>query len=135
MYIYLFVCIHFLTFQSHGYNIFYVTPKKYSFNFVIWQDLEPQRRRDFVDSATDSRLPLPEDADDVDIADYKFSKFAATHFQNNATPTHIRRALKQPLLPLKNEGDQLVSKLFSFLTHCFILFSKLDIAEGHLNMM
>ena len=27
----------------------------------------------------------------------------------NATPTYIRRVLKQPLLALKNEGDQLAS--------------------------
>ena len=57
-------------------------------------------------------MPLPEDEDDVDIADYKFSKFAATHFQNNATPSYIRRVLKQPLLPLKNDGDQLVTNSF-----------------------
>lgn len=52
-------------------------------------------------------LPLPEDNENV--TDYKFPRFAATHFQNNATHVHIRRPLKEPLLQLKNEGDQLVS--------------------------
>ena len=54
---------------------------------------------------------LPDD--DEDISQYKFNKFAATYFQANATPHYIRRVLKSPLLPLKNEGDQLVS--FGFL--------------------
>ena len=81
------------------------------------QNLEPQRRRNFGESVADSRLPLPlpDDGDDADIADYKFSKFAATHFQNNATSSYIRRALKQPLLPIKNEGDQLVCWFSMFL--------------------
>jgi len=54
-------------------------------------------------------LPLPEDNENV--TDYKFPRFAATHFQNNATHVHIRRPIKEPLLPLKNDGDQLVSSL------------------------
>lgn len=52
---------------------------------------------------------MPED--DEDISQYKFQKFAATYFQANATHTYIRRSLKQSLLILKNEGDQLVSPL------------------------
>ena len=52
---------------------------------------------------------IPTIDDDEDISQYKFQKFAATYFQGNATHTYIRRSLKQPLLPLKNEGDQLVS--------------------------
>jgi len=39
---------------------------------------------------------------------YKFPKFAATHFQGNATPTFICRPMRQSLLQLKNEGDELV---------------------------
>ena len=78
----------------------------------VWQDLEERSRRvnhDTVSMAGDLHLPLPDDDDDShEIADYKFTKFAATHFQGNVTPTYIRRVLKQPLLPLKNEGDQLV---------------------------
>ena len=66
---------------------------------------------DTVSMVGDLHLPLPDDDDDdsQEIADYKFTKFAATHFQDNITPTYIRRVLKQPLLPLKNEGDQLVN--------------------------
>jgi len=53
------------------------------------------------------QLPLPEDEEG--ILEYKFPKFAATHFQDNTTHTFIRRPLRQSLLPLKNEGDELVS--------------------------
>ena len=76
----------------------------------VTEDLEERRQRvnhDTVSMAGDLHLPLPED-DEQEISDYKFTKFAATHFQGNATPTYIRRVLKQPLLQLKNEGDQLV---------------------------
>ncbi|XP_041355506.1 myosin-VIIa-like isoform X2 [Gigantopelta aegis] len=51
----------------------------------------------------------PHDEDDEDIREYKFSKFAAMYFQSNATHTYIRKALRQPLLPLRNEGDQLAA--------------------------
>lgn len=51
-------------------------------------------------------LPLPDD--DEDIMDYKFAKFAQTHFQTSEPAVHSRRPLKTPLLQLKNEGDQLV---------------------------
>jgi len=76
------------------------------------QDLERVQgvNHDTVSMAGDLHLPLPDDDDDThELADYKFTKFAATHFQGNVTPTYIRRVLKQPLLPLKNEGDQLVN--------------------------
>lgn len=58
-------------------------------------------------------LPLPDDDDD--ILEYKFAKFAQTHFQSNDPAVHSRRALKTPLLPLKNEGDQLVRFIPLFL--------------------
>lgn len=48
---------------------------------------------------------------DIDVSEYKFSKFAAMYFQDNATHSFIRRALRQPLLPLESSGDQLVSEL------------------------
>lgn len=73
-------------------------------------------------------IPMPADRDDgdIDISEYKFSKFAAMYFQYNATHTYIRRALKQPLLPLHNEGDQLVSfsSTSSMLTHSLLTKSK-----------
>ena len=58
-------------------------------------------------------LPLPEDEEGIleGILEYKFPKFAATHFQGNATHTFIRRPLRQSLLVLKNEGDELVSQI------------------------
>ena len=48
-------------------------------------------------------LPVPPDED---LSDYKFPKFAATYFQGAATHSYIRRAIKQPLLALKNEQDR-----------------------------
>ena len=61
---------------------------------------------------TDLTIPLPEEDDD--ISDYKFAKFAAMYFQSNATHTYQRRALKESLLPLKNEGDMLVRGVISW---------------------
>ena len=77
----------------------------------VLQDLERRRRRDVGESIADLRLPFLDDEEDEDLSEYKFAKFAATYFQNNATPTYFRRVLTQPLLPLKNDGDQLVSAL------------------------
>ena len=51
-------------------------------------------------------MPLP--AEIEDLSEYKFSKFAATYFQGQATPTYIKRQLKQPLLGLKNQQDRVV---------------------------
>jgi myosin-7 len=72
--------------------------------------LEEGRRKAIQENGwavSEMSLPVPEE--DEDISDYKFAKFAATYFQgSNATHTYVRRTLKQPLLPLKNEGDQLV---------------------------
>ena len=46
--------------------------------------------------------------DDEDLSDYKFSKFDAMYFKNNATHSYIRRVLLEPLLPLASYGDKLV---------------------------
>jgi len=54
-------------------------------------------------------LPLPKDEEG--ILEYKFPEFAAVHFQGRATHTFIRQPLRQSLLELKNEGDELVSYL------------------------
>ena len=48
-------------------------------------------------------IPLPEE--DENLSDYKFSKFAQTYFQGQATHSYIKRPLRQPLLGLKNEQD------------------------------
>jgi len=77
---------------------------------ALQQDLEQGRNAALQDGDLDLanvHLPLPEDEEG--ILEYKFPKFAATHFQDNATPTFVRRPLRQSLLQLKNEGDELVS--------------------------
>jgi myosin-7 len=51
----------------------------------------------------DSRV-IPNEEED--ISNYKFPKFASTYFQGNANAFYIRRAIKQPLLALKNPADQ-----------------------------
>lgn len=48
-------------------------------------------------------------SEDEDLSDYKFSKFAQTYFQGQATHAYIKRALKQSLLGLKNEQDRQAS--------------------------
>ena len=83
--------------------------------------MEDRRRAaldDGLDFDSSMHLPVPEDNENV--SDFKFPRFAATHFQNNATHVHIRRAIKEPLLSLKSEGDQLVN---IFIQHVFV-FSK-----------
>ncbi|KAH9525796.1 hypothetical protein Btru_002385, partial [Bulinus truncatus] len=58
----------------------------------------------------DSTMDIPAMVeDDFDVSEFKFSKFAAMYFQGNATHTHIRKALRQPLLNLSSEGDQLAA--------------------------
>ncbi|CAF1212835.1 unnamed protein product, partial [Didymodactylos carnosus] len=52
-------------------------------------------------------LPLPDQ--DEDLKEYTFAKFASTYFQGNATPSFTKKALKQPLLALKSERDQLAA--------------------------
>ena len=55
----------------------------------------------------DKPLPLPDQ--DEDLKEYTFAKFASTYFQGNATPHFTKKTLKQPLLAIKSERDQLVS--------------------------
>lgn len=53
--------------------------------------------------AADSRvISKPED----DISSFKFAKFASTFFQGSANAVYVRRALKVPLLNLKDAADQ-----------------------------
>ncbi|CAL1540128.1 unnamed protein product [Lymnaea stagnalis] len=60
-------------------------------------------------SSLDLRMPTSGGVEDEDFSEFKFSKFAAMYFQGNATHTHIRKALRQPLLQLSSEGDQLAA--------------------------
>ncbi|CAF3514389.1 unnamed protein product [Rotaria sp. Silwood1] len=53
----------------------------------------------------DKPLPLPDQ--DEDLKEYTFAKFASTYFQGNATPQFTKKTLKQPLLAIKSERDQL----------------------------
>lgn len=74
------------------------------------QDLEEKRRRMISENGLDldeMAIPLPDDEED--LSEYKFSKFAAMYFKNNATHSYIRRVLREPLLPLASDGDKLVS--------------------------
>uniref|UniRef100_H2YRX1 Myosin VIIA n=1 Tax=Ciona savignyi TaxID=51511 RepID=H2YRX1_CIOSA len=57
--------------------------------------------------AADTSIPHMEEKED--ISEYKFSKFAATYFQANATNAHTKRQLKTPLLHHENEGDKMAS--------------------------
>ena len=76
------------------------------------QDLEERRQQDVRGQQVEGYIPTFDD--DEDISQYKFQKFAATYFQGNASHTYIRRSLKEPLLSLRNEGDQLVRYLAFF---------------------
>lgn len=55
----------------------------------------------------DKALPMPNL--DEDLREYTFAKFASTYFQGNATPAFTKKTLKQPLLTLKSERDQLAA--------------------------
>ena len=55
------------------------------------QDLEDRRRDHIMGEEIENLGHIPMPDDDEDISQYKFSKFAATYFQGNATPSYIRR--------------------------------------------
>jgi len=63
----------------------------------------------FTLAVESSSLYLPLTEEEQALLEYKFEKFAAAHFQGNATHTFIRQPLRQSLLQLQNEGDELVS--------------------------
>lgn len=48
--------------------------------------------------------------DEEDLSEYKFQKFAATYFHPSVNHQHSRKPLKQPLLPLHTQGDQLAAQ-------------------------
>ena len=66
------------------------------------QSIGPQQGEIIVDS-------IPRLVGDENLDEYIFSKFAATYFQGNATSEYTKKPLKQSLLPLKSEGDQLAA--------------------------
>ncbi|XP_069105456.1 myosin-VIIa-like isoform X1 [Argopecten irradians] len=77
-----------------------------------FKDLEDKRRRIASENGIEdfSGLMEPElPEDDEDLSEYKFSKFASMYFQANTSHTFIRKALREPLLPMKNDGDKLAA--------------------------
>jgi myosin VIIa len=58
-------------------------------------------------------MPPVQPANDIDLTEFKFQKFAATYFQGNSTHQYSRKPLKQSLLPLETQGDQLASRIIS----------------------
>lgn len=61
--------------------------------------------------------PIPVPEAEEDLTEYRFPKFAATYFQGVATHAYLRRALKQPLLALKNEQDKQVHCIYKINIH------------------
>lgn len=55
-------------------------------------------------------IPRPSGDQDEDLSEYKFQKYAATYFQGNVNHQYSRKQLKQPLLQLQTQGDQLVRR-------------------------
>jgi myosin-7 len=45
-----------------------------------------------------------------DLSGFQFGKFAATYFLGQATATHIRKPLRQPLIAHDDSGNQIVRK-------------------------
>ena len=62
-------------------------------------------------------------AEEEDLSEYKFSKFAATYFQGQATPTYIKRQLKNPLLGLKTQQDRVVCIMCVCVCGCRVPYS------------
>ena len=69
-----------------------------------------------IDDDDDMIAAIPRPAgDNEDLTEYKFQKYAATYFQGNVNHQYSRKNLKQPLLNLQHQGDQLVSKINVFI--------------------
>lgn len=60
--------------------------------------------------------PLPQ-TEMENLSEYKFQKFAATYFQSNVTHHYQRKPLKQPLLPLKTQGDCMVYSSYKLILY------------------
>lgn len=74
--------------------------------FLSPQDLPPLKG--MAPDDVMSPIPRPAGDHDEDLSEYKFQKYAATYFQGNINHQYSRKQLKQPLLPLQTQGDQLV---------------------------
>ncbi|KAJ8310298.1 hypothetical protein KUTeg_012163, partial [Tegillarca granosa] len=97
-------------------------------------DLEEKRKEMISQNGfeiNEMSIPLPAD-EEPDISEYKFTKFAAMYFQQNASHSYIRRALQNSLLLLKNDGDRLdttpvMTKIYSTLGR---KYNKKDLEEA-----
>ncbi|XP_055501291.1 unconventional myosin-VIIa-like [Leucoraja erinacea] len=73
-----------------------------------FEDLEVKRQRleefDLDDTSISS-----DTAEEDDLSQFTFSKYAATYFQGSSTATHIRRPLRHPLLFHEEQVDVLAS--------------------------
>ncbi|KAG7157734.1 Myosin-VIIa-like 1, partial [Homarus americanus] len=56
-----------------------------------------------------SAIPRPAGDQDEDLSEYKFQKYATTYFQGNVNHQYSRKQLKQPLMQLQTQGDQLAA--------------------------
>ncbi|XP_071536430.1 myosin-VIIa isoform X6 [Panulirus ornatus] len=78
-----------------------------------------------------SAIPRPPGCQEEGLSEYKFQKYAATYFQGNINHQYSRKQLKQPLLQLQTQGDQLAA-LALWIT---ILRFMGDMAEPKYHMM
>ncbi|XP_062521649.1 myosin-VIIa-like [Corticium candelabrum] len=72
-----------------------------------FQDLEKSHTAAIATSDVEEKsmmFSVPEIEED--LSEYKFAKYAATYFQAQATPSYIRRPLKQPLLQHRTESEK-----------------------------
>lgn len=74
-----------------------------------FKDLDKGRNSDQIsDGEPENIIPVPHE-DQEDLSEYKFIKFATTYFQGNASYQYQRKPLKQSLLPLPTQGDNLAA--------------------------
>ena len=79
--------------------------------FAFLQDLPTPGKGVVSEDDIISGIPRPPGDQDEDLSEYKFQKYAATYFQGNVNHQYSRKQLKQPLLQLQTQGDQLVRKM------------------------
>ncbi|XP_032888155.1 unconventional myosin-VIIb [Amblyraja radiata] len=73
-----------------------------------FEDLEVKRQRLEEFDLDDTSLSS-DTAEEDDLSQFTFSKYAATYFQGSSTATHIRRPLRHPLLFHEEQVDVLAS--------------------------
>lgn len=74
-----------------------------------FRDLDKCRHSDQIsDGEPENIIPVPHE-DSEDLSEYGFIKFATTYFQGNASYQYQRKPLKQSLLPLPTQGDNLAA--------------------------